>query len=30
MLNYETLYERLVFLYTRFSRLTVAEEDIRA
>jgi hypothetical protein len=30
MLNYETPYERLVFLYTRFGRLTAAEEDIRA
>jgi hypothetical protein len=30
MLNYETPYERLVFLHTRFGRSTAAEEDIRA
>ena len=30
MLNYQTPYERLVYLHTRFGRSTAAEEDIRA
>ena len=30
MLNYQTPYERLVYLQTRFGRSTAAEEDIRA
>lgn len=30
MLNYQTPYERLVYLQTRFGRSTTAEEDIRA
>ncbi|KAJ5555330.1 hypothetical protein N7535_007766 [Penicillium sp. DV-2018c] len=29
MLNYETLYERLVYLQTRFGRSSAAEEDVR-
>ena len=30
MLNYQTPYERLVYLLTRFGRSTAVEEDIRA
>ncbi|KAJ5369326.1 uncharacterized protein N7496_009086 [Penicillium cataractarum] len=29
MLNYQTPYERLVYLHTRFGRATAAEEDVR-